>query len=178
MSERAEKNTSALDESHTRQRRARVESANQPDHGFPIQNLPWCVVEGASGLRRGVRIGDDFFDLGLAAEAGLLDETGNLPGTRAAFLGASVASALGGVLGTSPTIIHNETCAGIAEGGRTGLTALVVAAFFGLSIFFVPVFAAVPLTATAPALIVVGAFMMCARTDSTTLLVLAVRECP
>ena len=66
----------------------------------------------------------------------------------------------GGILGTSPTIIHNETCAGIAEGGRTGLTGLVVAFLFGLALFFVPVFAAVPLTATAPALIIVGAFMM------------------
>ncbi|MEE2645355.1 MAG: fumarylacetoacetase [Myxococcota bacterium] len=91
MSERAEKNTSALDESHTRQRRARVESANQPDHGFPIQNLPWCVVEGANGLRRGVRIGDDFFDLGLAAEAGLLDEIEGAP--RAILAGGGRLSA-------------------------------------------------------------------------------------
>ena len=93
-------------------------------------------------------------------QAGLLDEKGVLPGTKAAFLAASLATALGGLLGTSPTIIHNETCAGIAEGGRTGLTALVVAALFSISVFFVPILAAVPLTATAPALIIVGAFMM------------------
>ena len=98
---------------------------------------------------------------GAGMQAGLLDEvTNELPGTKSAFLAAALATALGGVLGTSPTIIHNETCAGIAEGGRTGLTALVVAGLFALSVFFVPIFAAVPLTATAPALIIVGAFMM------------------
>jgi AGZA family xanthine/uracil permease-like MFS transporter len=97
---------------------------------------------------------------GAGMQAGLLDDKGELHGTKAAFLAASVATGLGGLLGTSPTIIHNETCAGIAEGGRTGLTALVVALMFALSIFFVPVLAAVPLTATAPALIVVGVFMM------------------
>lgn len=97
---------------------------------------------------------------GAGMQAGLLDERGTLPGTKMAFLGASLATAVGGLLGTSPTIIHNETCAGIAEGGRTGLTAIVVTMYFALSIFFVPLFAAVPLTATAPALIIVGAFMM------------------
>ena len=97
---------------------------------------------------------------GAGMQAGLLDDKGQLPGTKAAFLGASFATTVGGVLGTSPVIIHNETCAGIAEGGRTGLTALVVAVMFALSVFFVPIFAAVPITATAPALIIVGAFMM------------------
>ena len=67
-----------------------------------------------------------------------LDEQGTLPGTKAAFLGSSLATILGGLLGTSPTIIHNETCAGIADGGRTGLTALVVALMFCASVFFVP----------------------------------------
>ncbi|KAL1499284.1 hypothetical protein AB1Y20_011493 [Prymnesium parvum] len=98
---------------------------------------------------------------GAGMQADLLDkQTGTLPGSKPAFLAASLATTFGSLLGTSPTIIHNETCAGIAEGGRTGLTALVVAAMFSLSVFFVPVFAAVPTTATAPALIVVGAFMM------------------
>jgi len=135
------------------------------------------------------------------AQAGLVDEqTGQLPGTRAAFLGASLATGLGGILGTSPVIILNETCAvpqppssarspaaphsksqepsgpfaqphgaaspttcrcaGIAEGGKTGLTGLVVALLFLLSLPFLPIFAAVPLTATAPCCIIVGAFMM------------------
>lgn len=98
---------------------------------------------------------------GAGMQAGLIDsKTGELPGTKAAFLASATATLVGGVLGTSPTIIHNETCAGIAEGGRTGLVALVVAFMFALSVFFVPIFAAVPLTATAPALIIVGAFMM------------------
>lgn len=96
---------------------------------------------------------------GAGMQAGLLVD-GELPGAKAAFLGASVATMVGAVMGTSPVIIHNETCAGIAEGGRTGLTALVVAAYFCVSVFFIPVFSAVPITATAPALIIVGAFMM------------------
>ncbi|EOD39645.1 hypothetical protein EMIHUDRAFT_97821 [Emiliania huxleyi CCMP1516] len=102
------------------------------------------------------------FGAGLqACFAGLVDEqTGQLPGTRAAFLGASLATGLGGILGTSPVIILNETCAGIAEGGKTGLTGLVVALLFLLSLPFLPIFAAVPLTATAPCCIIVGAFMM------------------
>ena len=95
---------------------------------------------------------------GAGMQADLLVD-GKLPGARAAFLGASFATTLGALLGTSPTIIHNETCAGIADGGRTGLTALVVAGYFTLSIFFVPIFAAVPTTATAPALVIVGCFM-------------------
>ena len=93
-------------------------------------------------------------------QAGLLDARGELPGSKAAFLGASIATAIGSLVGTSPVIIHNETCAGIAEGGRTGLTAVVVALYFSLSVWFVPIFSAVPLTATAPALVIVGAFMM------------------
>lgn len=95
---------------------------------------------------------------GAGLQAGLVDPiTKHLPGSTMAFMAASVGTIAGAVLGTSPVIIHNETCAGIAEGGRTGLTALVVAGYFVFAIFFIPVFAAVPPTATAPALIIVGA---------------------
>ena len=62
-----------LDESHNPDRRARVSSANEVGSGFPLQNLPWCVHRRGEELRRGVRIGDAFFDLGEAAEAGLLN---------------------------------------------------------------------------------------------------------
>ena len=75
---------------------------------------------------------------GAGMQAGLIDsKTGELPGTKAAFLASATATLVGGVLGTSPTIIHNETCAGIAR-AATGLVALVVAFMFALSVFFVP----------------------------------------
>jgi AGZA family xanthine/uracil permease-like MFS transporter len=95
---------------------------------------------------------------GAGLQAGLVDPiTHKLPGSSMAFLGSSLATIAGACLGTSPVIIANESCAGIADGGRTGLTALVSAAYFSLSVFFIPIFSAVPPTATAPALIIVGA---------------------
>lgn len=95
---------------------------------------------------------------GAGLQAGLVDPvTHKLPGSTSAFLASSLGTVVGSLLGTSPLIIANESCAGIADGGRTGLTALTVAAYFALSLFFIPVFSAVPPTATAPALIIVGA---------------------
>lgn len=95
---------------------------------------------------------------GAGLQAGLVDPiTHTLPGSTAAFLASSVSTMCGALFGTSPIIIANESCAGIADGGRTGLTAVVVAGYFALSLFFIPIFSAVPPTATAPALIIVGA---------------------
>ncbi|KAJ1635879.1 xanthine/uracil/vitamin C permease [Pavlovales sp. CCMP2436] len=98
---------------------------------------------------------------GAGLQAGLVDPiTHKLPGSTYAFLASAFATMAGSVLGTSPVIIANESCAGIADGGRTGLTAIVIACWFAVSVFFIPVFSAVPPTATAPALIIVGALMM------------------
>mmetsp|Transcript_9853 Transcript_9853/g.28946 ORF Transcript_9853/g.28946 Transcript_9853/m.28946 type:complete len:483 (-) Transcript_9853:346-1794(-) len=98
---------------------------------------------------------------GAGLQAGLVDPvTHTLPGSTPAFLSSALATIFGALTGTSPVIIANETCAGIADGGRTGLTALVIAFYFALSILFIPIFSAVPPTATAPALIIVGALMM------------------
>lgn len=100
---------------------------------------------------------------GAGTQAGLIDPiTHRLPGATGAFLASAVGTMVGAVCGTSPVIIANESCAGIADGGRTGLTSVVTAAYFALSIFFIPVFSAVPPTATAPALIIVGGLMLSA----------------
>jgi len=107
----------------------------------------------------------DFFDtagtlIGLSHRAGLLDEQGKMTGARAAFSVDALATSFGALLGTSSTTSYIESAAGIQEGGRTGLTAIAVAFFFLLSLFFWPLASAVPAAATAPALVVIGAMML------------------
>ena len=107
----------------------------------------------------------DLFDtlggiMGMAAQAGLLDNEGRLPRLKGALLSDAVGTAAGAVLGTSTVTTFAESAAGMAEGGRTGLTALFSAALFGLSLFLSPIFLAIPSFATAPALVVVGFLMM------------------
>ena len=109
----------------------------------------------------------DFFDtmgtaVGLGREAGLLDEEGRLPDVDKVLLVDSAAAAIGGSVSASSNTTYIESAAGIAEGGRTGLTAVVVGALFLLSILFSPLAEVVPLEAAAPALVVVGFLMMSA----------------
>lgn len=111
----------------------------------------------------------DFFDsagtlIGLSAKAGMLDSDGRIEAPRAAFASDGIATSIGAVFGTSSTTCYIESAAGIEEGGRTGLTALVVAALFLAGMLFSPLAQAVPTVATAPALIVIGAMMMTAAT--------------
>lgn len=106
----------------------------------------------------------DMFDtlgtlIGVSSKAGMLDKNGRLPKIRPALLADAVATTAGAVLGTSTTTTYVESSAGVAEGGRTGLTAMTTAFLFLLSMFFAPVFTAVPSFATAPALIIVGFLM-------------------
>ena len=106
----------------------------------------------------------DLFDtlgtlIGVASKADMLDENGKLPKIQNAFLADSTATAIGACLGTSTVTTFVESSAGVAAGGRTGLTSLTVAVLFLLSLFLSPIFLAIPAFATAPALIVVG-FMM------------------
>ena len=108
----------------------------------------------------------DVFDtmgglIGIASKADMLDENGRLPRLRGALLSDAIGTAAGALLGTSTVTTFAESAAGVAEGGRTGLTALVTGGLFGLALFLSPLFLAVPSFATAPALIVVG-FMMTA----------------
>jgi AGZA family xanthine/uracil permease-like MFS transporter len=114
----------------------------------------------------------DFFDtvgtvVGIGAEAGWLDRQGRLPRMGRVLLVDSLAAAVGGAAGASSATTYIESAAGVAAGGRTGLTSVVVAVCFGLALFFAPLAGIVPPEATAPALIVVG-YLMCA----------AVREIP
>jgi AGZA family xanthine/uracil permease-like MFS transporter len=107
----------------------------------------------------------DFFDatgtlVGLAGRAGYLDANGDLPRARRTFASDGLAAMCGAVLGTSTTTAYIESASGIAEGGRTGLTALAVAVLFGLSTLLWPLASVIPAAATAPALIVVGALML------------------
>ncbi len=106
----------------------------------------------------------DLFDtlgtlIGVAAKADMLDEEGKLPKIRPALLADAIATTAGAVLGTSTTTTFVESSAGVAIGGKTGLTALTTAVLFLLSMLFAPVFTAIPSFATAPALIIVGFLM-------------------
>ena len=98
--------------------------------------------------------------IGLSARAGLLDEKGNLPLIEKPMLADAAATTLAPLLGTTTTGAYIESAAGIEEGGKTGLTALVVAAFFLLSLFFAPLFTAVPPHAYGAVLVVIGIFMI------------------
>ena len=107
----------------------------------------------------------DLFDnmgtlIGVCQRAGLLDARGNLPRIGRALAADAGAAMSGACLGTSTVTSYIESAAGVEEGGRTGLTALVVALCFLLALCFSPVILAVPAVATAPALVVVGIFMM------------------
>ena len=92
-------------------------------------------------------------------EAGLADDDGTVPGLRRALVADSSATMAGALLGTSTTTSYIESAAGVRAGGRTGLTAVVVAGFFLLALLFAPVATAVPMYATAPAILFVGYVM-------------------
>ena len=107
----------------------------------------------------------DMFDtlgtlIGCAAKADLLDKDGRLPGIKGALLSDAVGTMCGACLGTSTITTFVESASGIAEGGRTGLTAIAAGGLFLLSLFFSPLFLAIPSFATAPALVMVGFLMM------------------
>jgi len=107
----------------------------------------------------------DIFDtlgtlIGVCSKAGLLDEDGKLPRIRGALLADAIGTTAGAALGTSTVTSYVESAAGVAEGGKTGLTSFVTGILFILALFFSPIFIAIPSFATAPALIVVGLFMM------------------
>lgn len=98
--------------------------------------------------------------IGVGAKAGMLDESGRLPRAKQALFSDAAGTTAGSLLGTSTVTTYVESAAGIAEGGRSGLTALVIALLFGLALFLSPLFLIIPEAATAPALILVGFFMI------------------
>ncbi len=103
--------------------------------------------------------------IGVASKADMLDENGKLPGVKPALLADAIATSAGAVLGTSTTTTFVESAAGVGAGGRTGLTAVTTGILFLLSMFFAPVFTAIPSFATAPALIFVGFLMFSSITQ-------------
>lgn len=112
----------------------------------------------------------DMFDtmgtlIGVSGRAGFIDEKGNMPRLNQAFMADAVATVCGSALGTSTTTTYVESAAGVAQGGRSGLTAFVTAVCFALSLLFAPLFLAIPSAATAPALILVGLFMVAPLKD-------------
>jgi AGZA family xanthine/uracil permease-like MFS transporter len=107
----------------------------------------------------------DLFDttgtlVGVSQQAGFLDEDGNLPRANRALLSDSIGTMAGSLMGTPTVTTYVESAAGVAQGGRTGLTGVVVSICFILSVFFTPVIQIIPNAATAPALIVVGCLML------------------
>lgn len=107
----------------------------------------------------------DMFDtigtlIGVASKADMLDKDGRLPRIKGALMADAVATTVGAAIGTTTTTTFVESASGVTEGGRTGLTSVTTAVLFGLSLFLSPIFLAIPSFATAPALIIVGFYML------------------
>ncbi|MDD2283910.1 MAG: NCS2 family permease [Paludibacter sp.] len=107
----------------------------------------------------------DIFDtlgtlVGVSTKAGMLDKDGKIPNAKKAFMADAIGTTTGAMLGTSTVTTYVESAAGVSEGGRTGMTALITALCFAAALFFSPVFLAIPGAATAPALILVGLYML------------------
>lgn len=123
-----------------------------------------------------IRIGDfivimfsflfvDLFDtlgtlIGVSSKADMLDKDGKLPRIKPALLSDAIATCVGAVFGTSTTTTYVESASGVTAGGRTGLTSLVTGGLFLLSVIFSPLFLSIPSFAIAPALVIVGFYMM------------------
>lgn len=100
--------------------------------------------------------------IGVASKAGLIDDKGNFPQVKKALFADALGTTCGAVLGTSTVTSYIESASGVASGGRTGLTAVSTAFMFFIALFLAPIFLMVPAAATAPALIIVGLFMISA----------------
>ena len=107
----------------------------------------------------------DMFDtigtlVGVCTKANMIDKNGRIPRIKEAFMADAIATTVGACIGTSTTTTYVESASGVAQGGRSGLTAFAVACCFAISLFFSPIFLAIPSAATAPVLIIVGLFML------------------
>jgi AGZA family xanthine/uracil permease-like MFS transporter len=107
----------------------------------------------------------DMFDtvgtlIGVCTKSHMVDENGNIRRLKQAFMADAIATTVGAILGTSTTTTYVESAAGVAQGGRSGLTAFSIACCFAVALFFSPLFLSIPAAATAPALIIVGLLMM------------------
>ena len=107
----------------------------------------------------------DMFDtigtlVGVATKANMMQPDGKIPKIKQAFMADAIATIAGACFGTSTTTTYVESASGVAQGGRTGLTAFTIAICFGVALLFSPLFLAIPSAATAPVLVLVGLFMM------------------
>jgi len=107
----------------------------------------------------------DVFDsvgtlVGVSSKAGMLDKDGRVPRVKQALFADAIGTTVGAAIGTSTVVTYVESASGVAEGGRSGLTSLTVAILFIFALFFAPLFTMIPGAATAPALILVGLFML------------------
>jgi len=107
----------------------------------------------------------DMFDtigtlMGIGAQGKMLDKEGRFPGASKAFMADAVGTTFASMFGTTAITAYIESASGVAEGGRTGLTALVVAGWLAIALFLSPLFLMVPLQATSPALMMIGFFML------------------
>jgi len=107
----------------------------------------------------------DMFDtvgtlIGVSTKAGIINKDGSIPNAKAALFADAIGTTVGACMGTSTVTTYVESAAGVAEGGRTGMTAFTTAILFLLALFVSPLFLMIPGAATAPALVLVGLFMM------------------
>jgi len=107
----------------------------------------------------------DMFDtvgtlVGVCTKAGLVNEDGTVKRIKEAFMADAIATTAGAFLGTSTTTTYVESASGVAQGGRTGLTAFTIACCFAIALFFSPLFLSIPSAAIAPVLILVGLMML------------------
>ena len=98
--------------------------------------------------------------LAVASRAGLIDDKGNFPKVKSALFADAMGTTVGAIIGTSTVTSYVESASGVAAGGRTGLTSVSTALLFAIALFLAPIFLIVPASATAPALIIVGLFMV------------------
>ncbi len=140
-----------------------------------VQMPDWRSTFGQLDIRGAISLGlfdvvfvflfVDLFDsigslMGLGRQAGYLSADGKMPRVNRALFSDAIATIAGSIFGTSTVVTYIESATGVSEGGRTGLTAVVVAVLFMLAAFFSPIAGAIPPIATAPALIIVGALMI------------------
>lgn len=107
----------------------------------------------------------DMFDtmgtlVGVCTKAGMMRPDGKIPGLNKAFMADAIATMTGACLGASTTTTYVESAAGVAQGGRTGLTSFATAVCFIIALFFAPLFLSIPAAATSPVLVIVGLFML------------------
>ena len=112
----------------------------------------------------------DMFDtigtvVGVSEKSGMVDKDGNVEGISKILMADAVATVAGAAFGTSTTTTYIESASGVSEGGRTGLTAFVIAVCFGIALLFSPLFLAIPTAATGPILVIVGVMMTASVAD-------------